>query len=213
MRQRVLLAAEFLLLFGGLPLLILFEKNRGLMILTAWLGAALVWYVLHRKYGRAHAHEWNMEGFKAGIRAVCKRFFVLAPPIALLAWLIIPENFLALPRERTELWIKIMFFYPVLSVWPQEIIYRSFLYHRYAPLFGQGRGFIAASSLSFAFMHIMFLNPVALFMTAIGGYLFASDYARHKSLALACLEHTLYGCLVFTVGLGVYFYSGNAWGN
>ena len=49
-------------------------------------------------------------------------------------------------------------------------------------------------------------------MTAAGGWLFARDYARHRSLTLVCLEHAAYGCVIFTVGLGRFFYSGAAWG-
>jgi hypothetical protein len=48
-------------------------------------------------------------------------------------------------------------------------------------------------------------------MTTAGGLLFARDYARHRSLSLTCLEHSLYGCLIFTIGLGRFFYTGAAW--
>jgi uncharacterized protein len=48
-------------------------------------------------------------------------------------------------------------------------------------------------------------------MTLIGGVLFANDYSRHRSLTLTCFEHSLYGCLIFTVGLGRFFYTGAAW--
>lgn len=211
MAKRLLLITEFFLLFAGMPLLILAEKNRGLLILTLWLGALVIWLALQKFYKRAHAAEWNWLGFHSGLRCVLCRFILLAPVITGLAWWLAPDNFLVVPLERTELWLRIMLLYPLLSVWPQEIIYRSFLYHRYAPLWGNGTGFIAASALAFGFMHIIFLNPVAVIMTIIGGYLFASDYARHRSLGLACLEHSLYGCLIFTVGLGHYFYSGAAW--
>ena len=209
--SKYILWAEFLLVFGGFPLLILAMKNRGLMIATLWVGALIVWGVLKWGYKRAHAAEWNWTGLHAGLKHVLFRFAILAPLIALLTWFFIPESFLSLPRERPELWVRIMFLYPLLSVWPQEIIYRSFIYHRYGPLWGNARGYIAASTLSFGFMHVMFLNPVAVIMTALGGFLFASDFARHKSLGLACCEHALYGCLIFTVGLGRFFYSGAAW--
>lgn len=210
--SKFILWAEFLLVFGGIPLLILSLKHRGLMIATLWVGALIVWSFLKWGYKRYHAEEWNWPGFKAGIKPVLLRFAILAPIIAALTWLIIPESFLSIPRERPDLWLRIMLLYPLLSVWPQEIIYRTFIYHRYAPLWGQARGYIAASTISFGFMHIMFLNPVAVIMTALGGFLFASDFTKHKSLGLACLEHALYGCLIFTVGLGRFFYSGAAWG-
>jgi membrane protease YdiL (CAAX protease family) len=70
---------------------------------------------------------------------------------------------------------------------------------------------VAASAFAFGYAHIIFLNWIAVAMTTFGGFLFARDYTRHRSLSLVCLEHALYGCLIFTVGLGRFFYSGAAW--
>ena len=49
---------------------------------------------------------------------------------------------------------------------------------------------------------------LAVALCVIGGWLFADTYSRTRSLWLASAEHALYGCLVFTVGLGRYFYGG-----
>ena len=38
-----------------------------------------------------------------------------------------------------------------------------------------------------------------------------ANLAKRRSLWLTCLEHGLYGCLIFTIGLGRYFYTGAAW--
>jgi len=38
--------------------------------------------------------------------------------------------------------------------------------------------------------------------------LFAARYAETGSLATSSFEHALYGCWLFTVGLGQYFYHG-----
>lgn len=197
---------EFLSLFVGLPLLVLAIKDRMAAIGLLWLGAVLATAFLYR-----HANlRWNGQAW-AGLRAVLARFCILAPLIGLLTWFFLPESFLSFPRERPQLWIMVMLLYPLLSVWPQEVLYRAFLYHRYAPLFGREAGFIAASALAFGFMHVILLNWVAVIMTMLGGYLFAQDYARTRSLTLACIEHALYGCLVFTIGLGRFFFSGAAW--
>ena len=48
-------------------------------------------------------------------------------------------------------------------------------------------------------------------ITAAGGLLFAWDYARHRSLRVTWIEHSLYGCLIFTVELGRLFYTAAAW--
>ena len=40
------------------------------------------------------------------------------------------------------------------------------------------------------------------------GLIFASTYAKSKSLALVTIEHGLYGNFLFFIGLGWYFYGG-----
>lgn len=202
---------EFITIFVGLPLLVMAVQDRVLMIALLWGGAGLCYAALRRRYSRAHAVEWNWPGLRAGWRKVLLRFALLAPVLAGITALALPQHFLSFPSERPDIWMRVMIIYPLLSVWPQELIYRSFIRHRYEPLFGAGRGFIVASALAFGFMHVMFLNPVAVILCLLGGWMFARSYAGHHSLALACLEHTLYGCLVFTLGLGMFFYSGAAW--
>jgi membrane protease YdiL (CAAX protease family) len=99
-----------------------------------------------------------------------------------------------------------MLLYPLLSVYPQELLYRGFFFHRYAPLFGSGRGMLLASALSFGFVHIIFRNTLAVFLCVSGGLLFALTYNQSGSLLLACLEHALFGNFLFTIGLGQFFY-------
>jgi membrane protease YdiL (CAAX protease family) len=67
---------------------------------------------------------------------------------------------------------------------------------------------IVASAAAFAFLHIVFRNPLAPALTFAGGLLFAWRYAESGSLAVSSFEHALYGCWLFTVGLGGYFYHG-----
>jgi membrane protease YdiL (CAAX protease family) len=101
-----------------------------------------------------------------------------------------------------------MLAYPVLSVYPQGVLYRAFFFERYAPLFPGRWMMILASAAAFAFLHVIFRNPLAPAITFAGGLLFAARYAATGSLATSCLEHALYGCWLFTVGLGQFFYHG-----
>jgi len=66
---------------------------------------------------------------------------------------------------------------------------------------------ILANAASFAFMHIIFHNPIAVIFTFVGGALFAWRYYQTRSLFVSSVEHALYGCWMFTVGLGQYFNS------
>src|SRR6516165_6773359 len=53
-----------------------------------------------------------------------------------------PSAFLNLPRSNPLLWGLVMVLYPLLSVYPQGIIYRAFLFDRYRSLYGSGWGMV-----------------------------------------------------------------------
>ncbi|AQS90587.1 CAAX protease [Gluconobacter albidus] len=198
------LAVEFAALYLGGPLIILELRRPGILFGLIWVTAIAAFLAIRGE--KPQPHDVRCE-----LRVIFLRFAILAPVIvALTAWFW-PETFLSLPLQKPRLWLLIMALYPVLSVWPQEVLYRAFLFARYRPLFRSDKGIITASALAFGFAHVIFLNWIAIAMTAIGGLLFARDYARHRSLRLTCLEHSLYGCLIFTVGLGRFFYTGAAW--
>jgi len=202
---RLRLAMEFAAIFIGGPLAILAIRQRGVLFLVLWLGA-LIAYFNTRGRPPFPRHPMLPE-----VRGIAVRFSVLAPLIAVATWLAFPNLFLELPRQRPLLWALIMVLYPLLSVWPQEMLYRSLLFHRYRTLVRSDIALILISAAAFGFAHIIFRNWIAIVMTAAGGLLFARDYARHRSLSLTCLEHSLYGCLIFTIGLGRFFYTGAAW--
>ncbi|MBO1360795.1 CPBP family intramembrane metalloprotease [Acetobacter sacchari] len=203
---RIRRAAEFLLLFVGGPLAILALHRAGVLFGLLWAAAALAWISQ-----RGATAPQSGQTLGAALRTPLLRFIVLAPLIMIAAWIWSPQTLFSLPREKPGFWLVIVVLYPLLSVWPQEMLYRSFLFRRYGGLFGGDRGTIAASALAFGFAHILFLNWIAIAMTTIGGLLFARDYARHRDLRVACIEHSLYGCLIFTIGLGRFFYTGAAW--
>ena len=200
---------EFILIFVGAPLLVLFVRDRLLAIALLWAGAAGT-YLYSRRFNADMAP--GDAQFSEGIKQVMIRFAVLAPLITAVTWITMPGSFLSFPRESPGIWILVMVLYPLLSVWPQEMVYRAFIYRRYTPLFGAWGGYILASALAFGFMHIIFINPVAVALSVLGGWLFAWNYARNRSLALASIEHALYGCLIFTTGLGRFFFTSYAWG-
>lgn len=115
-------------------------------------------------------------------------------------------RFFSLPHTHPYIWLGLMMTYPVLSALPQEFIFCTYFFNRYHSLFTERRHMIYASTLIFAFAHLMFFNMVAPVLCLIGGYLFATTFDRHRSLALVTIEHALYGNTIFTIGLGWYFW-------
>ncbi|MEM6793731.1 MAG: CPBP family intramembrane glutamic endopeptidase [Acidobacteriota bacterium] len=120
-----------------------------------------------------------------------------------------PDLLFAFPREQPGWWAVIMIAYPLLSVYPQEILFRTFFFHRYGPLLRGEGAVVASSALVFGLAHLLFANWIAPTLTMIGGYLFARTYARSGSTAVASLEHALWGDFLFTLGLGWYFWGGS----
>jgi membrane protease YdiL (CAAX protease family) len=135
-----------------------------------------------------------------------ERIVVLSAALFLLAFLLNPELFLEMPRDRTQLWVLIVLLYPLISALPQEFLYRHFYFWRYQPLFRNDRGLLISSILVYCFVHIIFDNWVALALTLVGGFLFATTYMYTRRLSLAWVEHAIYGQVIFTAGLGPYFY-------
>jgi len=120
-----------------------------------------------------------------------------------------PERRFALIADKTDLWVRVMLLYPLLSALPQEFIFCTFFFARYGCFFKTEKTMIWASAIVFAYAHILFINPVAPVLSLLAGYFFASTYAKYKSLALVTIEHALYGNMIFTLGLGYYFWGGS----
>ncbi|MEM9140474.1 MAG: CPBP family intramembrane glutamic endopeptidase [Pseudomonadota bacterium] len=136
--------------------------------------------------------------------------FVLATAATCAAFVfaLVPERFLEIPRNRPELWIMIITAYPLLSAWPQELIYRSLFFERYGVLFSSPMVLILANGVVFGLGHLFYMNAVTILMTAAGGAIMGWAYLRGRSMLLAWVLHALAGNLVFTMGLGTFFYSG-----
>ncbi len=219
--------AEFMIVFVGAPLpFVLGYVSMSWMMPTLLVFglATLIYLLLDPGYDRRALWHWR------GLWREAKRvggLFLLG--MALLAGLMavlvglraaglinLHENvrWFALPRRNAALWATIMLGYPIVSVYPQELIYRAFLFRRYRGILTTAVTRITASALVFGWVHVVFATadpttwlPVGLCM--LGGLLFGYSYERGKSLAAAWLEHALYGCFVFTIGLGWLFYGGS----
>ena len=209
--RRRRLALECALLFGGLPAALAGSTLAGFRInplLPLLLAAGIVTILLLRdpSFDRARFRRPAPGTLRAGMRVV--RFLVSAAILAAALWWWAPDRLLALPRWNLRLWSVVCVLYPLVSVVPQGLLYRAFFHHRYAPLFGDGRGMALAGTLAFAWAHIVFLNPVAILLTLAGGWFFARTYQESRSVPAASLEHAAYGDLVFTLGWGSYLYQG-----
>ncbi len=205
--RKVLLALELALLFLALPLALYRLPQRVPPIPLLWAASAYCVAILLRDPGFDRSQFWNAAQFRPNLRSILVVFVGCALFLAACIGIFAPHLLFELPRTRPALWASVLVAYPVVSVYPQNIVYRAFFLHRYQPLFRSNAALIFASAASFGFMHLVFRNPVAVALTALGGILFAWRFWQTRSLAVSSFEHALYGCCLFTIGLGRYFYA------
>lgn len=121
-----------------------------------------------------------------------------------------PGSFLALPRRNPQLMLMIAVLYPLGSALPQEIVYRPLFFRRYGALLPDARTaqiFLNAGVFSFA--HLMYWSWIVAAMTFAGGLAFAWSYRVRGNFPEAVVAHSVAGVILFALGLGVFFYSGN----
>lgn len=206
--QNAALYAEFLVLFVLLPLSYRFSPVRIPALPLLWIVAGYALWRLLADSAFDRARLWNTPAFPAHAFAI----FALFAAAALLLWLAV--HFLAphlewgFVRRHPAFWVIVMVAYPALSVYPQGLIYRAYFFERFGPIFPAPWMATLASAAAFAFLHIIFRNSLAVWLTFLGGLLFAWRYQLTGSLFASSLEHALYGCWLFTIGLGAYFYHG-----
>jgi membrane protease YdiL (CAAX protease family) len=202
------LAAECGGLFLGVPA----------MVAAGWLPVPIIpllllatggcWLALRRRNKNLLREVWRQRVPAGEWRRILGILAVAVPFLLVLLWAIEPAALFSLLRRHPGIWLLVMLAYPLISVLPQELIYRVFFFERYRPLFGRGAGMVAASAAVFGFGHVVFHNWPAPLLTWLGGWLFATSYRRTASLRLVAVEHALYGCAVFTLGYGHFFLEG-----
>ena len=205
---RIALAFEFFLQFVLLPAVLALHPVRWWPLPLLWVLAFYCYIILRRAPDFNARAFWRADAIAAERRSILTLFLPSAGVLALGVYVYAPQLFLSLPRRFPLIWCLILVLYPALSVVPQTIVYRAFVFDRYRPLFPGKWAIILASGAAFSWLHIALRNPLAPVLTFPGGILFAWRYQRTESVTVSALEHALYGCLIFTLGLGTYFYSG-----
>ncbi|WP_299910275.1 CPBP family intramembrane glutamic endopeptidase [uncultured Paracoccus sp.] len=197
---------EFAALYIGAPLAIALclppERMFSALFLFSLVGLVLLWRTggfQWRNLVRGRRMPWHEI---AGI--------ALATLVAGVVILSIsrPESLFGILRTRPEFLLLIWALYPILSALPQELIFRPLFFHRYGALLPQGKAGIAVNAAVFSFAHLMYWSWIVAIMTFIGGWFFARAYLRHGFPA-AWMLHAVAGNMLFAVGMGYYFYSGN----
>jgi len=201
MKNKLSLILEMVLLFVVMPLVFCLNISIWIKVALGVLGFGFVLIFLKKKKYTylKDEHTFLPSYLKKQIVLVLA---TLVPVTIYFVYNYNPDQLFYVLKNKPLVWIGIFFVYSFLSVLPQEIIYRSFFFKRYRPLFSNDTLLILINALVFSLGHLFFQNTLVMIITFLGGLIFGYTYLKTKSLRLVFIEHTIYGYWLFTVGMG-----------
>jgi uncharacterized protein len=204
--NKMLKGLEFILLFFGIPLLIYSESlvRHPSLVLLPVLAGLILYFILKKDFNLNSLVRLDVPG--SVIWKNIALVFLTGLFLIGFVYFYAPENLFNLPRENPEIWLFLIIGYPVLSAYSQEVVYRTFLFTRYRDLFKNRNFLILISGVTFAFAHIVYYHPLSMILTLFAGIYLAWIYRKTRSVLFAAILHSLLGLLVFSVGLGEYFW-------
>jgi len=195
---------EFSLIFVSLPLLGFFLRAY----LANWLIPALIILMIvcgMLLLSDPHFKRFRLTSlgqFSAVKRRLFSFFFLGALFSGMFYGIMNQENWFSLPRNSFNDWLMLLLLYPILSVMPQELIFRTYFFHRYKRIMPSKTVRIIVSASVFALAHIVYANVLAVLLAFLGGLLFSYTYSQSRSTFVCVIEHSLWGLWMFTLGLG-----------
>ncbi len=202
---------ELIVLFYIVPLLLIGVRHTfAVLVIPALLiSSAICLYCLLRDPAFDRLVLTRLDNLRPHLLFIAIPFLLFGTALTFLTAQYMPELFTSFPRTKPLLWVVVMGLYPLLAALPQELLFRVFFFQRYKDLFASRTSLIFFNGLSFGLFHLFYANWYAPLLTLAGGWIFAYRYSLTRSLPIVALEHALWGNLLFTIGLGWYFYSGS----
>ncbi len=200
-------AAELFVLLFAMPLAVAYSPVRVPKFPVLFAGA---FYCVFRLWGRVSFKELFRRPAAGWWIAPLARAAAACVALYLVQEFWIDGQRFSLIRERPWLWAMVMVLYPVLSVLPQEIIFRVFLCEGHAKLLNHPLARVLVGAILFGWAHIIYAGYFAAFSSFFAGIALALNYEKNRDAPGALwpllLEHALYGQIVFTLGLGKFFF-------
>ncbi len=192
---------EFFIIFIVLPIVFVIQFPIWIKMIIGLSGFLYIIYVLLKieknRFKVGPSLNWPIFWKRTGVT-----FVFIAVITTIFVWITDKEALFSVMINKPKLWILILFFYSIFSVYPQELIYRTFFFQRYHGFFKNTNILIFINAIVFSLGHIFFRNSLVLVLTFIGGLIFAISFNKTRSTLLVTIEHAIYGCWLFTVGMG-----------
>ncbi|RLD28348.1 MAG: CPBP family intramembrane metalloprotease [Bacteroidetes bacterium] len=192
---------EFFLLFIVLPISLALNYLIWVKLIIGFFGFVYIVLVLIKTKGNSFKVSKNIQ-WKTFWKQILIKFLGIVFITTLFVWFTNKEALFNVLLNKPKLWIFILFIYSFFSVYPQELIYRTFFFQRYKTLFTNKNLIIFINAIVFSLAHIFFRNSLVMALTFLGGILFAITFYKTRSTLLVTIEHAIYGSWLFTVGMG-----------
>ncbi|MCB0400403.1 MAG: CPBP family intramembrane metalloprotease [Winogradskyella sp.] len=192
---------EFFIVFVLIPISFVLEFQLWVKLTMGLLGFVYVVYVLLKVENNKFKIRQHINWTQFWQRTFIK-LFAVAIITSVYMYVLDNKNLFIVIKSKPMLWVAILFIYSVFSVYPQELVYRTFFFQRYESLFRSNALFVLVNAALFSLAHIFFRNALVMILTFVGGILFALTFRKTKSTLLVSIEHAIYGCWLFTVGMG-----------
>jgi membrane protease YdiL (CAAX protease family) len=193
--------SEFFIIFILIPIGFSFDFNAWIKFSIGLIGFAYIILVLLKIEKLNFKIALNLD-WKLFFKNTFFKLLVIAILTSLFMFFTNKETLFNVLINKPKLWVLILFIYSIFSVYPQELIYRTFFFQRYKELISNKILFIFINAIVFSLGHIFFRNTLVLILTFLGGLLFAFTYSKTKSTLFVTIEHAIYGSWLFTVGMG-----------
>ena len=201
MRSITYKLGEFFILFIVLPVIFVIQFPVWIKMIMGGIGFIYIIYVLLKIEKNRFKIAPNLN-WKLFWKQTVVTLIFIAVVTTIFVWITDNEALFNVLLNKPKLWIIILFVYSLFSVYPQELIYRTFFFQRYQVFFKSNRLLIFINAIVFSLGHIFFRNSLVLVLTFLGGLLFAISFNKTRSTLLVSIEHAVYGCWLFTVGMG-----------
>lgn len=206
---KVRLAAEFAAIYLVAPVVMALALPASWMFPALFAVTALGLVLLARTPG----FRWRdlLSGLgRTDARLVALVALATAAVGSALVLALAPQAFLSLPRHNPRLMVLIALFYPLLSALPQELVFRALFFLRYRSILPRGLAAqLALNGAVFALAHLLYWSWIVAALTFAGGLLFAWSFRVRGLFPEAVALHALAGVILFALGAGVWFYTGN----
>ncbi len=192
---------ELFIIFFLIPVSFVLKYAPWIKLAIGVMGFIYIVFVLlnveHEKFRIAKNLNW-----RAFFKQTFFKLIAIVCITTVFVWFTNKEALFGVLLNKPKLWFFILFIYSFFSVYPQELIYRTFYFKRYHNIFKNKNLFVFVNAIVFSLGHIFFMNALVMVFTFLGGLLFAFTFYKTRSTLLVSIEHAIYGCWLFTVGMG-----------